>query len=137
MAIALSAQSQVSVNVGMKATVATNGSATSSLRAKASTTPNASVNALLHANDDSAVIRGNERQDDKDATTTASSTVTSTDDRDSGTPRKMNARFLGIFPASITAHVVADASGKEEVRYPWYAFLFKLAVGADANASVR
>lgn len=148
-AIALTAQAQVSVqtsvsgsvgagsngsaNAGMKATVTSDSDDKGYIRAKASTTPNASINATLHANENSAVIRGNERQNDKDD---ASTTVTaSSTDRDEGTPRKMTARFLGIFPVSITAHVVADADGREEVKLPWYAFLFKVMASANANAS--
>lgn len=147
-AIALTAQAQIAVqtsvsgsigagsndsdSAALKANVSSDERAEAEVRSRASTTPNASLNATLHANENSAVIRGNERQNDKDATT---SVEASTTDKDSGTPRKMTARFLGIFPASITAHVIVDADGREEVRYPWYAFLFRLMANADANAS--
>jgi len=33
------------------------------------------------------------------------------------------AKFLWIFPASLTARVTVDQQGDVEVRYPWYAFL--------------
>jgi hypothetical protein len=118
-----------SVTGGSNASVNAKADVKAGASMKASTTPNASATSTLHANENSAVIRGNEPQGNAwgNASTTA----------DTGTPRKVPARFLGIFPASITAKVMTDAEGSTTVKYPWYAFLFKLAAAVDAQASVK
>jgi hypothetical protein len=36
---------------------------------------------------------------------------------------RLDARFLGFIPGSVTANVRVDADGSVSVRYPWYSFL--------------
>lgn len=43
------------------------------------------------------------------------------------------AKFLGLFPTNITAHVVVQADGSVTVNYPWYGFLIRKHADATTN----